>query len=192
MLQAAEISKGRTVSHPIPYCQPQAKPQDGSINRQMYMVKASKLLVLSLDGMERHGQTSVDWVHDSKLSKSLHHQVNHDSDDNEADKNSSRSTSLEGSSRTDEQTGSNSTTTVIDISIACYNEAWWTNCQAQTQKLVESRRKSHTWQSSACVCPSSSGGVCLDQPRQWLPVVLVSIGSSRLESSLTSSLVTLN
>jgi hypothetical protein len=39
-LQAAEISKGRTVSHPIPYCQPQAKPQEGSINRQIYMVKA--------------------------------------------------------------------------------------------------------------------------------------------------------
>jgi hypothetical protein len=40
MLQAAEISKGRTVSQLMAYCHPQAKPQDGSMNRQMYMVKA--------------------------------------------------------------------------------------------------------------------------------------------------------
>ena len=39
-LQAAEISKGRTVSHPMPYCHPQANPHDGSMNLQMYMVKA--------------------------------------------------------------------------------------------------------------------------------------------------------
>jgi hypothetical protein len=39
-LQAAEISKGSTVSQPIPYCHPQANPHDGSMNLQMYMVNA--------------------------------------------------------------------------------------------------------------------------------------------------------
>jgi hypothetical protein len=39
-LQAAEISKGSTVSQPIPYCHPQANPQEGSMNLQIYMVKA--------------------------------------------------------------------------------------------------------------------------------------------------------
>jgi len=39
-LQAAEISKGRTVSHWMPYSHPQANPHEGSMNLQMYMVKA--------------------------------------------------------------------------------------------------------------------------------------------------------
>lgn len=39
-LQAAEISKGRTVSQPMPYCHPQANPHEGSMNLQMYMVNA--------------------------------------------------------------------------------------------------------------------------------------------------------
>lgn len=39
-LQAAETSKGSTVSQPMPYCHPQANPQEGSMNLQMYMVNA--------------------------------------------------------------------------------------------------------------------------------------------------------
>jgi hypothetical protein len=39
-LQAAEISKGRTVSQEIPYCHPQANPHEGSTNLTMYMVNA--------------------------------------------------------------------------------------------------------------------------------------------------------
>lgn len=39
-LQAAEISNGSTVSQLIPYCHPQAKPQEGSINLTIYMVNA--------------------------------------------------------------------------------------------------------------------------------------------------------
>jgi hypothetical protein len=39
-LHAAEISKGRTVSQPMPYCHPQANPHEGSINRQIYIVNA--------------------------------------------------------------------------------------------------------------------------------------------------------
>jgi hypothetical protein len=40
MPQAAEISKGRTVSQLMAYSQEQAKPKEGSTKRQMYMVKA--------------------------------------------------------------------------------------------------------------------------------------------------------
>ena len=40
MLQAAEISKGRTVNQLMAYSQAQAKPNEGSTKRQMYMVKA--------------------------------------------------------------------------------------------------------------------------------------------------------
>ena len=39
-LQAAEISKGSTVSQLMPYCHPQANPHEGSMNLQMYMVNA--------------------------------------------------------------------------------------------------------------------------------------------------------
>jgi hypothetical protein len=39
-LQAAEISKGSTVSQAIPYCHPQANPHEGSMNLQMYIVNA--------------------------------------------------------------------------------------------------------------------------------------------------------
>lgn len=40
MLQAAEISKGSTVSQLMAYSQAQAKPKEGSTKRQMYMQKA--------------------------------------------------------------------------------------------------------------------------------------------------------
>src|SRR6478735_11696085 len=40
MLQAAEISKGRTVSQLMAYSMPHAHPKEGSTKRQMYMVKA--------------------------------------------------------------------------------------------------------------------------------------------------------
>ena len=40
MLQAAEISKGRTVNQLMAYSQAQAKPREGSTKRQMYMQKA--------------------------------------------------------------------------------------------------------------------------------------------------------
>jgi hypothetical protein len=39
-LQAAEISKGSTVSQLMPYSHPQANPHEGSMNLQMYMVNA--------------------------------------------------------------------------------------------------------------------------------------------------------
>lgn len=39
-LHAAEISKGRVVSQPMPYCHPQANPHEGSMNLTMYMVNA--------------------------------------------------------------------------------------------------------------------------------------------------------
>src|SRR5260221_8669656 len=40
MLQAAEVSKGRTVNQLMAYSQPQSNHQEGSTKRQMYMVNA--------------------------------------------------------------------------------------------------------------------------------------------------------
>lgn len=58
-----------------------------------------------------HGEGTVDRVHDGKFSQRLHHQVNHNSDDQKSDDDSSRSTGGERSGGTNEKTGTDSTTT---------------------------------------------------------------------------------
>jgi hypothetical protein len=66
-----------------------------------------------------HGEGSVDRIHDREFSQCLHHQVNHNTDDQKSDDDSSWATSGERSARANEQTGANSTTTVKYVSMSC-------------------------------------------------------------------------
>lgn len=54
-----------------------------------------------------HGEGAVDWVHDGKLGKGLHHEVDHDSDGQEANDHRGWAAIDEGTSGTDEEAGAN-------------------------------------------------------------------------------------
>jgi hypothetical protein len=52
---------------------------------------------------------TVDGVHDTQFRERLHDEVHHDTDDDEANQDGSRSTAIEGRTRSDEETSANGT-----------------------------------------------------------------------------------
>lgn len=54
-----------------------------------------------------HGEGAVDWIHDGKLGKGLHHEVDHNSDGQEANDHSRWASGDEGRAGTDEEAGAN-------------------------------------------------------------------------------------
>lgn len=60
-----------------------------------------------------HGKGAVDWVHDGKLGKGLHHEVDHNSDGQEANDHGRWPAGDKGWPRADEETRANGAATVV-------------------------------------------------------------------------------
>lgn len=132
-LQAAEISKGSTVSQPMPYCHPQANPHEGSMNLQMYMVKAPLIGYMTANSASacvirylkpgcqksihtKNGDFKIPYIM-PPVANTLDLYINIDcaalTNDHEADEHGGRSSSLEGTPTAHEETCTNSTSTEV-------------------------------------------------------------------------------
>ena len=131
MLQAAEISKGSTVSQLMAYSQAQAKPSEGSTKRQMYMQKAPLIGYKTVISASACIMRYLEW-RVSRVSRALGAEVRtlrnlaemlvlystaihtvHSgrlTNDHETEEDRCGSTALESTTRSNEQTSANGTT----------------------------------------------------------------------------------
>lgn len=176
-LHAAEISKGRTVSQLIPYCQPQANPHEGSINLTMYMVKAPLMgyitassaraciirYLISSSQTRSRGERHSEGIHVSTcvFKSDFHHNDEEKmelTNNHEGEKDRCRTSTLERAVRSNEQASTDSTTSeTLSASVALRRTRFTRNIEAAACFLQLRSEEAHhssfiTYIAIICMC----------------------------------------
>lgn len=99
-----------------------------------------------------HCEGAVDGVHDGQFGQGLHHQVDHQTHDDETEKHGSRATGLEGGTRAHKQTCTDCTTAAIVVLVSSSHRSSRVK-SSRVDSSPPGPRATLTWQSFACVCP---------------------------------------
>lgn len=119
-----------------------------------------------------HGEGAIDGIHDGQFGEGLHHEIDHHTDDGETDQYRGRSTSLEGATGTNEQTGTNGTTTAMEsVNIQDYDvgdlKKWCGETYMAIICMCRPFKPRTSWFVSPSTMATSSGLVLNCRPLAW-------------------------
>lgn len=95
-----------------------------------------------------HCEGTVDGVHDGQFGQGLHHQVDHQTHNDETEKHRSRATGLEGGTRADKQTCTDCASAVIVVLVSSSHGS----SRVESSQFESSGSPGHTHMAIICIC----------------------------------------